>query len=196
MLQNLWILFVAFAILFEVRLLLLNEGVNEPLSCGCHSLGKVHSPWRLSLRIARHEVAELLRMSPDRIYGKELEPLLTQPEFAFLSSNASETMLACRTQCPQEWPRKIPHVRKPKTSRQGSIQYLEGIVAKSFTAEVEQNDGAKLAACCDLPHAQLVEAKLAMVCADWMPRSVNAIRRFCWLDCINCVRRDEIDRRL
>jgi len=67
---------------------------------------------------------------------------------------------------------------------------LQGMIAKSFVAEVERLRGAKSAVCrCK---TELVEAKLGMVRADWLLGHVGIVRRFCWLGRVDRVRRDEI----
>jgi hypothetical protein len=70
---------------------------------------------------------------------------------------------------------------------------LQGMIAKSFATEVERRRGAKSAAPLCRSKTKLVEAKLGMVRADWLLRHVGIVGRFCWLDRVGRVQRDEID---
>jgi hypothetical protein len=80
----------------------------------------------------------------------------------------------------------IRHV-KPGTKRK-----LQGMIAKSFAAEVERLRGAKSAASSSNAKAQLVEAKLEVVRAGWLLEHVGIVRRFCCLDRVDRLQRDEI----
>jgi hypothetical protein len=68
---------------------------------------------------------------------------------------------------------------------------LQGMIAKSFAAEVERRRGAESG---DFSNTktQLVETKLEVVRASWLPQHRNIVRRFCWLDRVDRVQRDEI----
>jgi hypothetical protein len=76
---------------------------------------------------------------------------------------------------------------KPGTKRK-----LQGMIAKSFAAEVERLHGAKSAASSSNAKAQLVEAKLEVVRAGWLLEHVGIVRRFCCLDRVDRLQRDEI----
>ncbi len=66
------------------------------------------------------------------------------------------------------------------------------MIAKNFAAEVERFRGAKSAAHSSKPNTQLVEAKLELVRAGWLLEHVGIVRRFCCLDRVDRVQRDEI----
>ena len=76
---------------------------------------------------------------------------------------------------------------KPGTKRQ-----LQGMIAKSFATEVQRLRGAKSAARSSSVKTQLVEAKLDVVRARWLLEHVGIVRRFCCLDRVDRVQRDEI----
>ena len=76
---------------------------------------------------------------------------------------------------------------KPGTKRK-----LQGMIAKSFVAEVERLRGAKSAASSSNARTQLVVAKLEMVRAGWLLEHVGIVRRSCWLGRVDRVQRDEI----
>jgi hypothetical protein len=76
---------------------------------------------------------------------------------------------------------------KPGTKRK-----LQGIIAKSFATEVERLRGAKSAPSSSSAKTQLVEAKLDVVRAGWLLEHVGIVRRFCCLDRVDRVQRDEI----
>ena len=69
---------------------------------------------------------------------------------------------------------------------------LQGMIAKSFVTEVERLRGAKFAASSSSAKTQLVEAKLELVRAGWLLEHVGIFRRFCFLDRVDRVQRDEI----
>jgi hypothetical protein len=52
------------------------------------------------------------------------------------------------------------------------------MIAKSFAGEVERRRGARSGVSCNAK-TQLVDAKLEMVCAYWLPQLVGIVRRFC-----------------
>ena len=58
-------------------------------------------------------------------------------------------------------------------------------------AEVERLRGTKSGGSSNAK-AQLVEAKLELVCAGWLLEHVGIVRRFCFLDRGDRVQRDEI----
>jgi hypothetical protein len=66
------------------------------------------------------------------------------------------------------------------------------MIAKSFATEVERLRGTKSAASSSSAKTQLVEAKLDVVRAGWLLEHVGIIRRFCCLDRVDRVQRDEI----
>jgi hypothetical protein len=66
------------------------------------------------------------------------------------------------------------------------------MIAKSFATEVERRRGAKSGGSYSAT-IQLVETKLEMVRAGWLLQHVDFVRRFCWLDRVDRVQRDEID---
>jgi hypothetical protein len=66
------------------------------------------------------------------------------------------------------------------------------MIAKRLTAEVERRRGAESAASSSNAKTQLVEAKLEVVRAAWLLEHVGIVRRFCWLDRVDRVQRDEI----
>src|SRR5207244_11793888 len=80
---------------------------------------------------------------------------------------------------------------KPGTKRQ-----LQGMIAKSFAAEVERLRGAKSAANSPSAKTKLVEAKLDVVRAGWLLQHVGIVGRLCCFDRVDRVQRDEIHRRL
>jgi hypothetical protein len=65
------------------------------------------------------------------------------------------------------------------------------IIAKSFAAEVERRRGAKSDSRSDA-EVQLVDAKLEMVCADWLFQPAGIVRRLCLLSRVDRLQRDEI----
>jgi hypothetical protein len=69
------------------------------------------------------------------------------------------------------------------------------MIAKGFAAEVERGGGAEFGGSRNVK-TQLVDAKLEMVRANWLLQLVGRVLRFRWLDCVDRVQRDEIDRRL
>jgi hypothetical protein len=66
------------------------------------------------------------------------------------------------------------------------------MIAKSFATEVEGLGGAKSATSSPSAKTQLVEAKLEVVRAGWLLQHVGIVRRFCCLDRVDRVQRDEI----
>ena len=66
------------------------------------------------------------------------------------------------------------------------------MIAKSFATDVERAHGAKSAASSSNIKTQLVEAKLDVVRAGWLLQHVGIVRRFCCLDRVDRVQRDEI----
>ncbi len=68
---------------------------------------------------------------------------------------------------------------------------LQGMIAKGFAAEVERFHGAKSGGSSNAT-TQLVDAKLEMVRACWLLQYFGIVRRFCCLDRVDRVRRDEI----
>jgi hypothetical protein len=69
------------------------------------------------------------------------------------------------------------------------------MIVKSFAAEVERRRGAKSGGSFNTT-IQLVDAKLEMVRARWLLEHVDIVCRFCWLDRVDRVQRDEIHGRL
>ena len=65
------------------------------------------------------------------------------------------------------------------------------MIAKSFAADVERRRGAKSDGSSNA-EIQLVDAKLEMVRACRLPEHVDIVCRFCWLDRVDRVRRNEI----
>src|SRR5437667_2780099 len=80
---------------------------------------------------------------------------------------------------------------KPGTKRK-----IQGMIAKSFAAEVEKLHGAKSAANSPSAKTKLVEAKLDVVRAGWLLQHVGIVGRLCCFDRVDRVQRDEIHRRL
>ena len=76
---------------------------------------------------------------------------------------------------------------KPGTKRK-----LQGMIAKNFATEVERLRGAKSAPSSSGAKTQLVEAKLELVRAGWLLEHVGIVRRFCFLDRVDRIQRDEI----
>jgi hypothetical protein len=74
----------------------------------------------------------------------------------------------------------------------GTKRKLQGMIAKSFATEVESLRGAKSAASSSSAKTKLVEAKLELVRAGWLLEHVGIVRRFCFLDRVDCIQRDEI----
>jgi hypothetical protein len=74
----------------------------------------------------------------------------------------------------------------------GTKRWLQGMIAESFATEVERLRGAKSAASSSSAKTQLVEAKLDVVRAGWLLEHVGIVRRFCCLDRVDRVQRDEI----
>ena len=66
------------------------------------------------------------------------------------------------------------------------------MIAKNFATEVERLRGAKSGASSSSAKTQLVEAKLDVVRAGWLLEHVGIVRRFCCLDRVDRVQRDEI----
>ena len=65
------------------------------------------------------------------------------------------------------------------------------MIAKGSGTEVERFHGAKSGGSSNAK-TQLVDAKLEMVRAGWLLEHVGIVRRFCWLDRVDRVQRDEI----
>ena len=76
---------------------------------------------------------------------------------------------------------------KPETKRK-----IQGMIAKSFAAEVERLRGAKSGGSSNAK-TQLVEAKLELVRAGWLLEHGGIVHRFCCLDRADRVQRGEID---
>jgi hypothetical protein len=74
----------------------------------------------------------------------------------------------------------------------GTKRKLQGMIAKTFVAEVERLGGAKSAANSSNAKSQLVEAKLEVVRAGWLLEHLGIVCRFCWLARVDRVQRDEI----
>jgi hypothetical protein len=74
----------------------------------------------------------------------------------------------------------------------GTARKLQGMIAKSFATEVERLRGAKSAASSSSAKTQLVAAKLELVRAGWLLEHVGIVCRFCCLDRVDRVQRDEI----
>jgi hypothetical protein len=68
---------------------------------------------------------------------------------------------------------------------------LQGMIAQSFAAEVERRRGAEFGDFSN-PKTQLVETKLEVVRAGWLPQHRSIVRRSCWLDRVDRVQRYEI----
>jgi hypothetical protein len=73
----------------------------------------------------------------------------------------------------------------------GATRKLPGMIAKSFATEVERLHGAKSGGSSSAK-TQLVEAKLELVRAGWLLEHVGIVRRFCFLDRVDRIQRDEI----
>ena len=80
-----------------------------------------------------------------------------------------------------------------KPVKLGTRRKLQGMIAKSFATKVETLRGAKSDAPRCKRKTELVEAKLGMVRAAWLLRHVGSVSRFCWLDRVDRLQRDEID---
>jgi len=80
---------------------------------------------------------------------------------------------------------------KPGTKRK-----IQGMIAKSFAADVEKLHGAKSAANSPSAKTKLVEAKLDVVRAGCLLQHVGIVGRLCCFDRVDRVQRDEIHRRL
>lgn len=65
------------------------------------------------------------------------------------------------------------------------------MIAKMFAAEVEKLRGAKSGGSFNAK-TQLVDAKLEMVCADWLFQPVGIVHRLCVLNRVDRVQRDEV----
>jgi hypothetical protein len=65
------------------------------------------------------------------------------------------------------------------------------MIAQGFGPEVERFHGAKSGGSSNAT-TQLVDAKLEVVRAGWLLQYFGIVRRFCWLDRADRVRRDEI----
>jgi hypothetical protein len=74
----------------------------------------------------------------------------------------------------------------------GTKRKVQGMIAKSFAAEVERLRGAKSGGSSNAK-TQLVEAKLEVVRAAWLLQHVDIVRRFCWLGRLDRVQRGKID---
>jgi len=88
------------------------------------------------------------------------------------------------------WPQfclALTRAVKPGTKRK-----IQGMIAKSFAAEVEKLHGAKSAANSSSAKTQLVEAKLDVVRAGWLFEYVGVAGGLCCFDRVDRVRRDEI----
>ena len=66
------------------------------------------------------------------------------------------------------------------------------MIAKGFAPRVERHRGAESAASSPNAKTQLVEAKLDVVRAGWLLEHVGIVRRFCCLNRVDRVQRDEI----
>jgi hypothetical protein len=66
------------------------------------------------------------------------------------------------------------------------------MIAKSFALQVERPDGPKFAASSCSARIQLVETKLDMVRAAWLPQHAGPVCRFCLLDRVDRIQRDEV----
>jgi hypothetical protein len=65
------------------------------------------------------------------------------------------------------------------------------MIAQGFGPEVERFHGAKSGGSSN-GTTQLVDAKLEVVRAGWLLQYFGILRRFCWLDRVDRIRRDEI----
>jgi hypothetical protein len=97
----------------------------------------------------------------------------------------------------QTVPSELVHGTRPcpapiRGVKLGTKRKLQGMIAKSFATEVERRRGAKSAASSSSAKTQLVEAKLELVRAAWLLEHVGIVRRFCCLDRVDRVQRDEI----
>jgi hypothetical protein len=80
-----------------------------------------------------------------------------------------------------------------KCARQSGINdicVLEGMIAQGFGTEVERFHGAKSGGSSNA--TQLVDAKLEVVRAGWLLQYFDIVRRFCWRDRADRLRRAEI----
>ena len=68
---------------------------------------------------------------------------------------------------------------------------LEGMIAQGFGTEVERFHGAKSGSSYNSA-TQLVDAKLEVVRAGRLLQYFDIVRRFCWRDRADRLRRDEI----
>jgi hypothetical protein len=75
--------------------------------------------------------------------------------------------------------------------RLGTRRKLQGMIAKSFAAEVERFRGAKSGGSSGAK-TQLVGAKLEVVRTAWLLKHVGILGRFHWLGRVDRVQRDEI----
>jgi hypothetical protein len=73
----------------------------------------------------------------------------------------------------------------------GAKRKLQGMIAKTFATEVERLHGAKSGGSFNA-NTQLVEAKLDVARAGWLLKHGGIVRRFCCLDRVDRVQRDEI----
>src|SRR5437588_3852512 len=71
---------------------------------------------------------------------------------------------------------------------------IQGMIAKSFAAEVERLRGAKSAANSSTAKTKLVEAKMDVVRTGWLLQYVGIVGRLCCFDRVDRVQRDEIHR--
>ena len=69
--------------------------------------------------------------------------------------------------------------------------YPEGRFANSSAAEVQRLYGTKSGGS-SYAKTELVETKLAVVRAGWLLQYFGIVRRFCWRDLADRLRRDEI----
>ena len=65
------------------------------------------------------------------------------------------------------------------------------MIAQDFGTEVERVHGAKSGGSSNAT-TQLVDAKLEVVRAGWLLQYFDIVRRFCWRDRADGLRRDEI----
>src|SRR5436305_6415256 len=80
---------------------------------------------------------------------------------------------------------------KPGTKRK-----IQGMIAKSFAADVEKLHGAKSAANSPSAKTKMVEAYLDADSAGCLLQHVGIVGRLCCFDRVDRVQRDEIHRRL
>jgi hypothetical protein len=80
-------------------------------------------------------------------------------------------------------------------TRQAQIA-AKRLVANGFAVDVQRFRGPDTATSSSDAKTQLVEAKLEMVRANWLPQHSAAVRRFYCLSRLDRIQRGEIDRRL